>query len=287
MDNLRQIAQASSECNAFIYVLIEVNAGQNRCGINVLDDNGRLCIELAQMIEACPQLHFKGIHCYHGGIQHTRNAKERRQQVLDGPVFHAMKAIEALKTVGVTPEVVTGGGTGSFPFECESGCFNEIQPGSYCFMDADYGANDDTHNLFENALFLHTMVVSKRKSRVVLDAGTKASSYDSGLPIPLIGWINGCKSMRIGKDMVELQKGGDEHSILVGEYANKLSIGETLRLIPGHVDPTVNMHNFLVLVDEVDNQNNNDTATSINNCISQKEPIVVDIWPITGRSPGL
>lgn len=208
--------------------------------------------------------------------------------------------------------VVTGGGTGTFPFESASGRYTEIQPGSYCFMDVDYGNNADGKSHFENALFLHTMVISKTTpqrdcggdecnsgTRAVLDAGTKASSYDSGLPVPLKGWVDGSPSQRLGRGQgagveLELQNGGDEHSVLLGKYASTLRVGETLRLLPGHVDPTVNMHQFLVVVDDPDPHPHPDAPVNsidfsqrmTEGDVEKTEPVVVDIWSISGRSPG-
>lgn len=277
IENLEQITAAAEASGVDIGVLVEVNAGQNRCGVEVTEDSGvALCVQLAQRIESSPRLIFRGVHCYHGAIQHTRNAEERRQQVLDGPVTRANIAVKALEAVGISTPVVTGGGTGTFKYESASGRYTEIQPGSYCFMDVDYGDNADGMNMFENALFLHSMVISKTVveggvSRAVLDAGTKASSYDSGLPVPIRGWMCGDTSKRLSGKVAEIQNGGDEHSVLVGEFAKSLSIGSTLRLLPGHVDPTVNMHQYLIVMDDVQ---------------EDEEPEVVDIWSISGRSPG-
>jgi D-serine deaminase-like pyridoxal phosphate-dependent protein len=283
MDNLTDIAAAAVRNGAHIDVLIEVNAGQDRCGVEVTQEGGvSTCVQLAKTVLDCPQLSFKGIHCYHGGIQHTRKAEERRQQVLDGPVTRANIAVSALEAEGIPVQVVTGGGTGTFPFESASGRYTEIQPGSYCFMDVDYGDNEDGKNTFENALFLHSTVISKTViegdqgvARVVLDAGTKASSYDSGLPVPLSGWVCGGPSNRLSSDIADMHNGGDEHSVLMGNHARSLDVGNTLRLIPGHIDPTVNMHQYLVIVDDADGESE-----------GSGEPVVVDIWSISGRSPG-
>ena len=299
-ENITEIAAAAASSGAKIDVLIEINAGQNRCGVEVLEDEGSLCVQLAQAIQSSSHLYFKGIHSYHGAIQHTRSAAERQMQVLAMPVTRASIAVQALEAAGIAVDVVTGGGTGTFPFESASGRYTEIQPGSYCFMDVDYGENEDGKNMFENALFIHTMVISKGTqnakgstdssatgaARAVLDAGTKASSYDSGLPVPLKGWVDGSPQQRLQE--VELQNGGDEHSVLLGDYASTLHVGDTLRLLPGHVDPTVNMHQFLVVVDDTDAE---DTSCAVQGSAgskknSREEPVVVDIWSISGRSPG-
>ena len=246
-----------------------------RCGVNVSRQMGGTdaCVEIArEIISSSPCLTFKGIHCYGGFLQHIRSETERRQKVLAEPVENARIALDALIAAGITCDIVTGAGTGSYKMEVEGGVHNELQPGSYCFMDVDYSKNERGYEVFENALYIHTMVISKAVShstRAVVDAGMKALSLDSGPPSPLNGFIDGTNVMTD----VEFLNGGDEHGILCGNVCD-LKVGDTVRLIPGHIDPTVNMHHVLVVVDRT----TNDPA---------EEPVVVDLWDISGRSPGL
>lgn len=274
VQNVRDIKEAAHQIGAKLDVLIEVNGGQQRCGINVSEGEGGtdVCLMLArEIIESGPELTFKGIHCYGGFLQHVRSADERRERVLAEPVSNARIAVNALLAAGISCEIVTGAGTGSYKAEVEGGVHNELQPGSYCFMDVDYGNNSDGYDVFENALFIHAMVISKAvdsSCRAVLDSGLKAISLDSGPPVAINGYTNG-KDVMSG---VEFLNGGDEHGILSGNVSH-LNVGDTVRLIPGHIDPTVNMHHFMVVVDE-DERN------------PGGEPTVVDIWEISGRSPG-
>jgi 3-hydroxy-D-aspartate aldolase len=273
VQNVKDIREASSRAGAQLAVLIEVNGGQNRCGVNVTGGPGGadIVVALAREIAAsAPTLTFKGIHCYGGFLQHIRLSEERRDRVLAEPVANARIAKDALIAAGINCDIVTGAGTGSYTTEVEGGVHNELQPGSYCFMDADYGNNCDGYDVFENALFIHTMVMSKAvngATRAVLDAGLKALSLDSGPPVAINGYLDG----RDVKQGVEFLNGGDEHGILSGNVSD-LKVGDTVRLIPGHIDPTVNMHNFLVVVDS-DSEG--------------REPVVVAVWPIAGRGPGL
>src|SRR4029077_5632905 len=92
---------------------------------------------------------------------------------------------QAIEACGIAVERVTGAGTASFLHERDSGVFNEIQAGSYAFMDRDYGDNrlgaGDIR--FEHALFVRTTVMSRpTPDRAVVGAGLKASSVDSGMP---------------------------------------------------------------------------------------------------------
>src|SRR5205807_5692199 len=127
--------------------------------------------------------------------------------------------------------VVTGAGSGSFMFEVESGAWNEIQPGSYVFMDADYARNEWAAPLprFAHALFVLTTVMSRPAAdRAIVDAGLKASSVDSGMPAV---W------QRPG---LVYRGASDEHGVLqIESGARAPALGEKLLLVPGHCDPTV------------------------------------------------
>ena len=118
-------------------------------------------------------------------------------------------AVEALKKEGLEPELVSGGGTGSYYFESNSGVFNELQCGSYAFMDADYGRIHDENGKridqgeWENALFILTSVMSHAKAdKAICDAGLKVQTLDSGLPFIF------------GRDDVKYIKCSDEHGVI-------------------------------------------------------------------------
>ena len=136
-------------------------------------------------------------------------------------------------------ERITGAGTGTFIHERDSGVFNEIQAGSYVFLDRDYGDNQRGEGDvgFEHALFVRTTVMSRATvGRAIVDAGLKASSVDSGLPTV---W---------GRPDLRYVKAADEHGVLATSDAAAVSLGDTLMLVPGHCDPTVNLYDDLVCI---------------------------------------
>jgi 3-hydroxy-D-aspartate aldolase len=137
-------------------------------------------------------------------------------------------------------EFVSGGGTGSYYFESASGVYNELQCGSYAFMDADYGRILDRTGTridqgeWENALFILTSVMSHSKpDKAICDAGLKAQSIDSGLPFVF------------GRNDVKYIKCSDEHGV-IDDPKGVLKVGDKLRLVPGHCDPTCNVHDWYV-----------------------------------------
>jgi D-serine deaminase-like pyridoxal phosphate-dependent protein len=195
---------------------------------------------LAQEVRKYPALRFAGLQAYHGKAQHMRSAQERRDaiSVVVQDVLFTRRLIEA---EGIPVELVTGAGTGSMVCEAASGVFGELQAGSFMFMDVDYAANerDPAQPQFEHALFIKSEVISAGLRHAVCDAGHKSHAIDSGLPkvLPLADGTE-----------LEYGNGGDEHGILRPLDTNQRlpALGEPVWLIPGHCDPTVNLHNHMV-----------------------------------------
>jgi D-serine deaminase-like pyridoxal phosphate-dependent protein len=232
MDETR--AQLRSE--AVIDVFVEIDVGQARCGV----EPGPAAVALAQEIRRHAPLRFAGLQAYHGRAQHLRGAKERRDAiaVVVQDVVHTRGLIEA---AGIPVELVTGGGTGTLVCEAASGVYGELQAGSFMFMDADYAANerDPAQPQFEHALFVKTQVISTSADRAVCDAGHKSHAIDSGLP----------KVLAVSADTeLEYFNGGDEHGILRPTRGSTRvpELGRALWLIPGHCDPTVNLHDVMI-----------------------------------------
>ena len=155
---------------------------------------------------------------------------------------------------GIACRTITGAGTGSFEFETVSGVYTELRCGSCIFMDADYGRNRDRAptKAFEPSLFVWATVMSRpTEDRAIVDAGLKALAFDSGPPTVC------------DEPAATYERASDEHGRLaVSAATNRLALGDKIRLIPGHCDPTVNLYDWYGGV-----RNNRVEA----------------IWPITAR----
>jgi D-serine deaminase-like pyridoxal phosphate-dependent protein len=229
---VQALATAAKAQAVHLDVYIEVNVGANRCGVAP----GEAAAPLALQIAASAPLRFAGLQCYHGTAQHLRSPQERASAIL-GAADAARRTVKAIEAAGIAVERVTGAGTGSFVHERDSGVFNEVQAGSYVFMDRDYGDNQrgDGDIAFEHALFVRTTVMSRPTAdRAVVDAGLKASSVDSGMPTI---WQ---------RPDLRYAKAADEHGVLVTPNEAALALGDILLLVPGHCDPTVNLYDELV-----------------------------------------
>jgi D-serine deaminase-like pyridoxal phosphate-dependent protein len=238
-EGVERLAQAMQLTKAVIDVFVEVDIGQGRCGVAP----GAPTLRLVQLLTGrSSSLRYAGLHAYHGGAQHLRTVAERRAAItraagLLQDTCHMLAAAE------LAPPLVTGAGTGAFAQEAASGAWGEIQPGSFLFMDAAYLRNeaDPAQPRFEPALFVKSQVISLAADHAVCDAGIKSHAIDSGLPrvaaLP-------------GQPGLQFANGGDEHGVLwpVQEAGALPALGDTVWLIPGHCDPTVNLHNAYVVV---------------------------------------
>lgn len=229
------LAAAAREADVTLSVLVEINVGGDRCGVTA----GPVAVALAHRIAASGHLRFGGLQAYNGTAQHLRRPEER-QAAIAIAAEDARRTVEMLREQGLSCPIVGGGGTGSFLLEAASGVYNEVQAGSYCFMDADYARNLDAGGqpvaTFRQALFvLSTVMSAPRLGVAVLDAGLKALSTDSGLPLV---WQ---------RPDLRYTAASDEHGTLgFGADARAPKLGEKLRLVPGHCDPTVDRYDWYV-----------------------------------------
>ena len=229
------IETAAEDAGVRMPVLVEIDVGAGRCGVAPGPD----AVALASRIANSRHLIFGGLQAYHGSAQHKRTPAERRELV-GGAVDASRRTVEQLRQQGLACPIVGGAGTGTFEVESASGVYTEVQAGSYVFMDADYARNRDEAGApvgtFRHALFvLSTVMSAVRPGVAVLDAGHKAVAVDSGLPLV---WE---------RPDLRYVSASDEHGKLeVGSETTPPVVGEKLRLIPGHCDPTVDKFDWYV-----------------------------------------
>jgi D-serine deaminase-like pyridoxal phosphate-dependent protein len=230
-DNLAALEASGAKLDVYI----ELEVGMRRCGIAP----GEPAVELARAIGRSKNLRFAGLQAYHGRAQHMRSMEERHAAI-EAAAQHVFEMKRLLEKAGIACPIVTGAGSGTYMLEAETGAWDEIQPGSYIFMDADYGKNEWSAPLprFEHALFVLATVMSRPAAdRAVVDAGLKASSVDSGLPLV---WR---------REGLTYRGASDEHgAIEIAAAAQAPALGEKLYLVPGHCDPTVNLYDWYVCV---------------------------------------
>lgn len=247
--NVDALAAAAEAAGTVIECLVEIDVGAGRCGVAA----GPPASALAGKIAQSRGLRFAGLQAYQGSAQHKVTAAERKA-LIDTAIGHVRETVELLDAEGLTCDIIGGAGTGSYELETASGIYNELQCGSYVFMDADYARVLDGDGRpksdFDSALFILTTVMSKTKPGLaVCDAGLKVQSVDSGPPVVF------------GRDDLEFLKCSDEHGVII-DPTDSLALGDQLKLIPGHCDPTCNIHDYYVGV---------------------RGDVVECLWPVTAR----
>jgi len=231
--NVDDLAAAALRHHGMLECLVEIDIGAGRCGV----EPGPDALAIAQKIDSSEGLKFAGIQAYQGSAQHIRSYAERRSAI-ESAAGMTRATVSLLSEHGLECAIVAGAGTGSYYFEAASGIYNEMQCGSYIFMDADYQRVLDEQDLaiseFENSLFIWASIMSKtRTDAAVCDAGLKVMSLDSGLP------------RVFGRNDLEYIECSDEHGI-IADLQDNLRLNERLKLVPGHCDPTCNLHDWYV-----------------------------------------
>ena len=246
VDNVFDIQKAAESNKSIIDIYVEYDCGASRCGIKSFNKINELILSIKKM----ENLNFVGFQAYNGSIQHIEDFKTRKLQVIK--TCNKIKKLKS-KFEAYSP-LITGVGTGCFDLEVSEDVYDEIQVGSYAFMDAHYSSlkhdrKFNNTNNFENSLFILSGVMSNTlENHAVVDAGLKSISVDSGLP-------------KVINSGLEYIKCSDEHGI-IADPKNILKINDKVYLIPGHCDPTCNLHDWYVLI---------------------KDSKVYDLWPVSAR----
>jgi D-serine deaminase-like pyridoxal phosphate-dependent protein len=243
---LEALARAARDGGVSIGVLVDLNVGQGRCGV----EPGEAALTLARQAVQSEGITLRGVMGYEGHLQPVRDRGEREtrtRRAMHGLVNTARQ----IRDAGLPCEIVSAGGTGTYDISGTIEGITEIQAGSYALMDTDYSAVGVP---FEPAFrILGTIVSRPTRERCVADCGHKATTKDHGLP-----------SVR-GIEGATVTSLNDEHATIALPPESPIAIGDIVELLPSHIDPTINLHDVFYVVDG---------------------DRVVDIWPIAARGYG-
>jgi len=196
---------------------------------------GAPAVDLTKLIDSLPNVTFVGLQSYDGQAAHTTpfDARGSRTSSTMGRAIETKALIEA---AGIACPLVTGGSTGTYRFASENPGMTELQPGSFVFMDMEYGQiggpDGPEYRDFKNSLTVVTTVVSRPKDFAIVDGGYKAFSTDRPFtPQP------------VGLEGVTYGWAGDEHGRLhMTDASRDLKVGDRVEFLPPHIDPTVNLY---------------------------------------------
>jgi 3-hydroxy-D-aspartate aldolase len=227
---VRAMGEAARRADVVVDILVDLDVGQHRCGVLP----GDAALRLARSIEQTPGLRLRGVMGYEGHVQPIRDRAEREVRARES-MQALVSTADLLRGAGLNCEVVSAGGTGTFDISGRFPGITEIQAGSYARMDTDYR---DTGVPFEQAFWVLGTVVSRPAAdRCVVDAGHKSMTKDHGLP-----GVHGLP----GATVTTLN---DEHAVISLPSGAAVAIGDRIRLVPSHTDPTVNLHDTFYVVE--------------------------------------
>ena len=237
-------ALAASGIDQPISCLLDLDVGLHRTGVAP-----EKALALAQHVSNLGHLKLIGVQGYEGHLQHLHSRDERKRRCLASMAVLTGIA-DALRKSGFDAQVVTTGGTGTAEFCASFPGITEVQPGSFIFMDTDY--RNAVGSVFSNSLTVLSTVISTQGPKIVtIDSGLKSLTTDSGLAEPknLPGYTYGVL--------------GDEHGSLKWEGDGRgLSVGDRVEMIPSHIDPTINLHDFYY---------------------AHRSGVIEEIWPVDAR----
>lgn len=236
--NARELSDAAQAAGLVADVVIDVDPGGHRTGITP----GEPALELARLVDGLPGLTLRGMLCYDGGSQHVKGFETRKTQTLERLV-PAAETFAAFQRSGLSAEIFSGGGTGTYNIDHETAGLTDVQVGSYVFMDAQYLAiggktNPEVYTDFEPSLTILTTVLNDQyEGRATTDAGAKSCT------------INQPWAIVKGETGMTYTSGSDEFGTIRYEEASRnYRVGDKLELIVSHCDPVVNLYGQMYAV---------------------------------------
>jgi D-serine deaminase-like pyridoxal phosphate-dependent protein len=249
--NARDLSDAAKAAGLTADVVIDVAVG-TRSGIPA----GAGAIALAELVSRLPNLRLRGMLSYDGGAQHLTGFATRRTTALANLEAN-VRVYETLKAKGLSTEIFSGGGTGTYNIQHEVPGFTDVQVGSYLFMDMQYlaignAAGGPVYDDFARSLTVLATVLNNRfPGRLTTDAGAKALT----LNVPRAGVV--------GEPGMDYNAGSDEFGVITFSEARKAyAIGDKLELVAPHCDPVVNLYDQIYGI--------------------RKDRVEV-VWPVTAR----
>lgn len=249
--NVRDLNDAAGTRRGGEPINLAVDLFFGRTGIHP----GQPAVELAQLIDSLPNVTFAGLQSYDGAAAHTTPFEARLART-SATMAKAIETRILLERSGIACPMVTAGSTGTYRFDSENPGITELQPGSFVFMDMEYGqigGPDGTdYRDFKNALTVVTTVISRSPGIAIVDGGYKAFATDrpfTPAPVDLEG--------------ITYHWAGDEHGRLETSQASAdIHVGDRIEFIPPHVDPTVNLYDHIYAL---------------------RGDVVEAVWPIAAR----
>ena len=232
--NARDLQDAAKAAGIIADVVVDIDVVK-RSGVIA----GAPALSLAQLVDKMPNLKFRGLLAYDGGVQHAIGFQKRKETALRN-YEPAVMTYEMVRKAGLNVEIFSGGGTGTYNIMTSVPGFTDVQVGSYLFMDCQYieigGAKNETvfDDFAPSLTVMTTIINANHPGRLITDSGSKSLT------------LNRPTAFVIGEPGFSYNAGSDEYGTVTFEKANKTyKVGDRLEVIVPHCDPVVNLYDFM------------------------------------------
>jgi len=247
-----EVLKAQLVPEAKLGILVDLDVNMGRTGSR--EDSEVL--NLIESVQGDPRFIFRGFQFYAGHVMHINGHADRTEASLK--LWETIvERIEGYAATGIDFDIVTGCGTGTYDIDVGVDAITDLQVGSFIFMDEEYrqigGVSSERFEDFQVSLSLATTTISQpMQGAITVDAGYKAMASDT-VPAAVDELVN-----------TKFRFAGDEHGVLLSrESMQSVALGDVVRLVTPHCDPTVNLHDFYWVLEE--------------------DGLIHSLWPITGR----
>jgi D-serine deaminase-like pyridoxal phosphate-dependent protein len=243
--NATDLSAATQAFGANLNIVIEVDAGMGRCGVQP----GQPTLELARIVAHSEGLTFAGLHAYEGHVVQDEKA-EIRKSGTELMLNRTLETASLIERNGIDVQTITCGGTGTYNISGVYPGVTEHQSGSYVYMDPGYIEKIPAFGL---AFSILTTVVSRPTAeKIITDAGIQSLANDYGIPL-----------VKQHPDLSYLYLSEEHGSFLAsGDESTDLAVGDQLQVHPGHCCSAANLH---------------DTVFAV------RDGVVEEVWAVTAR----
>ena len=226
--NVVELAEVAKAAGRKQRVVIEVNTGMNRAGV----EPGAPAVALADIIARHPSLRLVGVMGWEAHVTAIQDPTIKAEAVAEAIALLTDSA-QACREAGHDMSIVSCGGTGTLQYCVSQPGVTEVQVGGAIFNDEHYRTHYGL-DLPCALTVLATVISRPNPMRVILDAGRKAMSNDMALPRPL------------GLDVASVKLSAEHAQIELSAASETPHIGDKIELVIGYSDTTIHLHEEIV-----------------------------------------
>jgi D-serine deaminase-like pyridoxal phosphate-dependent protein len=240
LDVARPIAKAASAAGVQVPLLIEVDTGLRRLGVQP----GQSTLDLARELADLDGIELIGLFTHEGHVYTQARAVSEKRAMTIAACAAVVETAERIRADGIPLATVSVGSSGTFRFAVECESVTEIRPGTYVFNDLSQLLQGAATPADIAAFVVATVVGRPEATRAVIDAGSKVLTSDRLLvsdPDTTFGSIAGYPGATVSRL-------SEEHGLVELPANMDLRVGDRVAIVPNHICPVINLTNSASII---------------------------------------